>query len=648
MDKIVEKLVEGLNYKPNKYQIDVFNGLIGGDYNMLINAVAGSGKTTTLLNILELIKDKKSLAVAFNRSIRNEFSKKVNILNLYNTNVQTAHSFGYYMLKKSGRIDDNIILNNKYKKLLRLIVNYNYFNKNDLIKEFPDLTKEQLEFTSHIHISKPILNKFDLEETKRFYNNIHTLIDFLRLYLVDLNDDNRINELCEHYGLDLISNEVAISKTLLKIGVGYLSILDYNDMLWLPLKLNIDIDTYDYVLIDECQDINDAARTLLMKAIKPKGKFIAVGDIHQAIYGFAGANSRSFKKLEDMPNTKKFPLSLCYRCGSNIIKKANELVPEIEASKITGEGMVTEEGTIKDINPNDMVLCRFTAPLVKLAFNFLKNGIVVLIKGRDIAEQIKKLILDTKKDDIEEILIKLERDLYKIELYLKNKGKKLKKDIEYQTLKDKTDIIKILAEESKNKDQLLDRLDSMFSDEKVKNAVIFSTIHKAKGLESDNIHIIERNRIPSMMARQEWELEQENNLLYVAYTRAKKHLNIITDWNYHMDCDTDLRNKLKDIGGDKFVGHIGDKISISAEIVELREVNVRGKEVKVITLQDEHGNLYTKWGDIPFKFIDYGRDADVGNKAKFSATITKHNQFNGNKYTVINALDRYNKYLKRY
>ena len=65
--------------------------------------------------------------------------------------------------------------------------------------------------------------------------------------------------------------------------------------------------------------------------------------------------------------------------------------------------------------------------------------------------------------------------------------------------------------------------------------VCLSTIHKAKGLESDNIFILAKSLMPSRYARQEWEIKSEENLEYVAITRAKKTLQYISELDFRVD-----------------------------------------------------------------------------------------------------------------
>jgi superfamily I DNA/RNA helicase len=84
----------------------------------------------------------------------------------------------------------------------------------------------------------------------------------------------------------------------------------------------------------------------------------------------------------------------------------------------------------------------------------------------------------------------------------------------------------MLSQDIQTKQQLLDKLNLIFKDNE-NNGVCLSTIHKAKGLESDNVFILNKNLLPSRYVKQDWELEQEKNLEYVALTRAKKTLGFI-------------------------------------------------------------------------------------------------------------------------
>ena len=77
----------------------------------------------------------------------------------------------------------------------------------------------------------------------------------------------------------------------------------------------------------------------------------------------------------------------------------------------------------------------------------------------------------------------------------------------------------------KDVNELKHYIDRMFTDEKIKNAITLSTVHKSKGLESNRVLILLGDKLPLTWQNQkEWQLEQEKNLRYVAITRARKEL----------------------------------------------------------------------------------------------------------------------------
>lgn len=86
----------------------------------------------------------------------------------------------------------------------------------------------------------------------------------------------------------------------------------------------------------------------------------------------------------------------------------------------------------------------------------------------------------------------------------------------------KIEVIQCLCEEVDTVKDLRNLISNIFSDE-VKG-ILLSTIHKAKGLENDKIFFLSPELIPSKYATQPWQYEQEQNLKYVAITRAKSSL----------------------------------------------------------------------------------------------------------------------------
>lgn len=64
-----------------------------------------------------------------------------------------------------------------------------------------------------------------------------------------------------------------------------------------------------------------------LRLLKPRGRFMIVGDFSQAIYSFQGASVDNFSYFQNLPNTVTLPLSVTYRCAKNIVKEAQKVFP---------------------------------------------------------------------------------------------------------------------------------------------------------------------------------------------------------------------------------------------------------------------------------------------------------------------------------
>ena len=241
-------------------------------------------------------------------------------------------------------------------------------------------------------------------------------------------------------------------------------------------------------VIDECQDLNAAQRNLFLKCLKPNGRFVAVGDPRQAIYGFAGADVESFNLLKRLPHTVKLPLSVCYRCDGDIIGMAKEIVPQIEARAGAPAGVVSRESVMADVKDGDMILCRVSAPLVKLCMQYIGRGVKAYVKGRDIGTNLINMIKKTNRKQIKDVMERLERELSRIiGKVVAKQGcteAEAKEHEMYKNYEDKLRAIEVLSEGLVTSQEVIDRIDMIFSDDN-KNGICLSTIHKSKGLESD-------------------------------------------------------------------------------------------------------------------------------------------------------------------
>jgi superfamily I DNA/RNA helicase len=375
--------------------------------------------------------------------------------------------------------------------------------------------------------------KFKKNQKDVYKFTLVDMIDLMRMTLVDI-EESAIDELCNRFDITITNGEIDHSIALLdhlnkynqKLNK-YNNDIDFTDMIYIPATNDdIKMQQYDIVFVDESQDINKAQHLFLDKLIKPGGRIISVGDRSQAIYGFAGADVNSFEIFEKRENTITLPLSVCYRCAKSIVKNAQQINNQIESYEGQIEGEV-RYGTVEEITKNDMVICRNTRPLVALYFQLLKSDKKAFIKGRDIEAGLIALYNKVKDLDKYEAKNKLKSMLSFIEDELaKKRIKKPREHPKYLNFREKMRILEIISERIQYMFEMEKQIHELFKD-KV-DAIELSTIHKSKGRESDRVFYVEtingERLIPSKYATQPWELEQENNILFVALSRAKKSL----------------------------------------------------------------------------------------------------------------------------
>lgn len=258
---------------------------------------------------------------------------------------------------------------------------------------------------------------------------------------------------------------------------------------------------------------------------------------HNCINAFAGSSDEAFQFMLDYPKTTLFDLPICYRCPKKIVELAQTLVPEIQYNESADDGEIINVCRTHILKSGDMVLCRSKAPLLNVYNKLLRRGVQCYVKGREIGTNLKKMLDDI---DIEVLNANLKEDGVFVRLYDKlfETRNKLMETIglDYQDatlsayITEKYDMIcalNILAERYTTKTELLNHIDNIFDDNR--DGVILSTIHKAKGLEADNVYILCNSSMPSSLAKKDWEKKSEQNLIYVAYTRAKKKLGFISE-----------------------------------------------------------------------------------------------------------------------
>lgn len=506
--KIVEPAQIMPEFVPSKYQQGIFDFIQHGNGNAVINALAGSGKTSTIVNAVKLIPSTcNALFIAFNKEIVKELEKKLE--GVKNVQVKTLHSLGFLMIRRN--LGTNIEID-EYK--------YRTFIKKN-IKQ----------------LSSADFDKMTTKLIQQYTDNVIQLCDLGRYNLAQCEKD--LLQVSARHDIPIIDDECDAVLNVLKWGKENTTSIDFTDMVWLPYELTLNPIglQYDYIFIDECQDLNAAQRELFLRCFRRGTRFIAVGDKKQAIYSFAGADAKSFAKLQSLPNTTTLPLPISYRCPKKVVNLANQFVDTMECREGAPDGEIVHNVSIKDIHDGDMVLCRTKMPLIKLYMRYLRMGAKSYVRGQDIGLNLLRMV-----DKTEQIMlnVSLQKDGVFARLYddlFEERNRLMIKrgmDLEDATLSNqimnKYDSIKaleILAEGLTSARDLHDRIENVFAESA--DGVCLSTIHKAKGLEANNVYILCKTLMPSRLATQDWEKEQEQNLMYVAYTRAKYKLGFVSE-----------------------------------------------------------------------------------------------------------------------
>jgi|GEM_PF-550092 len=510
--------------EPSAYQLRILNWLKTGKGHGCCNAVAGSGKSTTL-RLAAIALQESGLSPS---DIKIIVFGKANSLDLvakfgkaWEKSISTLHSAGWSILKQYLKIPSEIsrglIQSNKYKKIAQ-----------DL-----DLIKSRANPRGNLKAEGALSKEDDFLK----------LLDLIRLTNQEPTAE-AIDEITSHFEIEGIyepSILAAAIKECLVIGQAQArkrQAFDFTDQIWLPVQWKLTsqkwFKPYKFVLVDECQDLNASQLELAMGLAGQNGRLLFVGDPNQAIMGFAGADNNSYYNIVERTQATELPLSICYRCPKSHIDLVKWNFPgiPIEAREDAEKGSITrcEESELKDLlQTGDLVISRKTAPLVSLCIRLIARGIAAKIKGRDIGEALKRDLEDIASlqgfqySNFNEAIAE-----YKAIKFARFENLDNAEQLRIN-LSDKLDAIKVVYQSqvnAKNIEDLKVYIDQLFSDEK--SAVTLSTCHRAKGLEGDRIFIHKAEDMPMEWRDQlDWQLEQENNLLYVALTRSKSELFIV-------------------------------------------------------------------------------------------------------------------------
>lgn len=498
--------------------------------HVVIRARAGCGKSTTMLEGLRLmIEGKTSLLpndqqseiweqilksdqatsicmTAFNKEIAEELKKKVP--QFYPPSkgspvfVSTLHGLGNRAIYNS--FGNSPLDADKSKKLLAKIRRVSY---------------EEL-----------------LAKSGNFAYEVSELVSKCKLHLFKTPTYTDLHWINENYNLDFdlqLSHELAVT-AVFKESLTCTSMIDYDDMIWLPLVNDtIELPKWDLLFVDEGSDLDLSQQEFVMRIGR---RIIFCGDPQQAIYSFRGSDSRSFERMASRLKTNRetivLPLTVTYRCSQAVAKEAQKWVNDLVAYEGNPQGLVDWKGMVgyrELVQDGDMIICRNNAPLVSECLKFIKDGRKAYIRGRkDIAKGLVKLIHKVARASSDRESINRFKDQLDVWKNLETAKADAKKDDRLAAyIQDRYDCIQHFLSDPLVKcvSYLITKVEHLFNDKEQKG-ICLGTIHQVKGLEADRVFFLmpKGAECPAYWAKTEDQKEQDKNLRYIGITRSRHTL----------------------------------------------------------------------------------------------------------------------------
>jgi len=474
--------------------------IINSTGHIKINAVAGSGKTTTIIEYARTRpSNSRILYLAFNKAVKLEAAKKFSEKGLQNVHVETAHSLAFR----------HIVMRSKYQ-----VKNQDY-TTNEIVNIL------KLKGTGEKH-SESIIANHILKLVSYFCNSDQLKVQ--NLDYLNLLDDEAKSFVVDAY--DYIVSNARIF--LGKMDKGEIEIT--HDFYLKKFQLQLPQLGFDYILFDEAQDASPAMLDIFLKQSSNK---VIVGDTHQQIYGWRHA----VNSLENA-NFKTYNLSTSFRFGQDIANLAMETLRLKNLLQPHSPMTILGKGTAKKIKTN-AVIARTNLGLLIKAIEYVTerrnikhiyfegniNSYTYADEGASLYDILS--LYNHSHEQIRDPLIRSMRNLEELQEYVKQtEDKQLSMMIELILQYGNTIPGMIKAIKEKHVEQ----------NDKAKAETVFSTVHRCKGMEYDAVLLADdfvteekvrklredKNTGPAHFSR----MNEEINLLYVAITRARTGLYI--------------------------------------------------------------------------------------------------------------------------
>jgi superfamily I DNA/RNA helicase len=466
---------------PTQEQQDILDADKSSNSNLMINALAGTGKSATL-KLLDTAHTKSEARLYLVFAKRNQLEavadQKAGAFSAL-TSIKTFNGLGHGIWAKA--IAHPIALDKSKSRTLwrELVEGLSRSDANDAWKCYQVVMDG---------IEKAKALGYVPADVKR----VTSLITRFDLH-------HAMDETPDEYAAELIDQLLRES-----IRRSYLGLIDFNDQIYMPALFGGPFPKFPRIMVDEYQDQSPVNHKLLERLTQ--GRLIGVGDPHQNIYGFRGAKAGGMSAAVETYSMTELPLSISFRCPQAIVEAARWRVPHFQWSRPGGEVNDLERMVGANFPDDSAIICRNNAPLLRLAFRLISAGRSVTVVGSELGPRLvaimKKLGADSmsKKDLIDAI------EFWREQKLMANS----------KSANDLADCMRVFADHGNTLSSAVSYAEHLFAQQ---GPIRLLTGHKSKGLEFPNVFWLDPDLCDSR--------EQDRNLAYVITTRSENKLNMV-------------------------------------------------------------------------------------------------------------------------
>lgn len=459
---------------PTSEQVSILNAATLGSDNLLVRALAGTGKTSTIEYILRQMPAQPALYIVFNKKNADEAADRMPST----TTVRTINGVGHRIWSKTcaGSITVDP------KKTQKIF-------KDDVIAALSRPAQQEAWDVYWEVVHAVALAKAYGYVPSGIFPNARRLMDREGL-------QGHLEERLDELTWDLIDTTLAIS-----IRQAYKGLIDYNDQIYMPALFGGTPPRFPLVTVDELQDWSPTNHALLDRLVT--GRLIGVGDDAQSIYAFRGARSGGMADAQARFKMTPMDLSVSFRCPQAVVEAARWRVPHFKWINPGGHVEYLTELDATQLDDDAVFICRNNAPLFRLAINLLSHGRSVRVAGTDIGPKLLGVLRKLGPETLSRSSVLSAISNWLVEREAKGST----------TAADMADCLRVFAERGSNLGQAIAVAEHTL---KQAGSIRLMTGHKSKGLEFDTVYLLD-----PWLCRDD---EQDMNLRYVMQTRSKDKL----------------------------------------------------------------------------------------------------------------------------